>query len=126
MISPDHHRSHLQVAHANMEARIEQSVAYFEVQEQLKQASLDSTTQQTLTEEIRLLTCQIMSRSAISSLQYKPRSMSSALDPCCETILCTWVETLARSSFDYILNNVQLHKTNRVQMISTSDWHIDL
>lgn len=68
MISPDHHRSHLQVAHANMEARIEQSVAYFEVQEQLKQASVDSTTQQTLTEEIRLLTCQIMSRSALSSL----------------------------------------------------------
>lgn len=70
--SPDHDRSHLQVAHANMEARTEQSVAYFELQEQLKQASLDSTTQQTLTEEIILLTGQIMSRSAHPSLQYKP------------------------------------------------------
>ncbi len=47
-----------------MEARIEQSVAYFELQEQLKQASLDSTAQQALTEEIRSLTSQIMSRSA--------------------------------------------------------------
>ncbi|KAA6417106.1 MAG: hypothetical protein FRX49_03402 [Trebouxia sp. A1-2] len=31
-----------EVAHANMEARIEQSVAYFELQEQLKQAGLDT------------------------------------------------------------------------------------
>jgi len=62
----------LQVAHANMEVRIEQSLTYFEVQEQLKQAGLDSTTQQTLTEEMRLLTNQIVSRSAHLSLQYKP------------------------------------------------------
>ncbi|KAL0023706.1 hypothetical protein WJX79_005184 [Trebouxia sp. C0005] len=51
-----------EVAHANMEARIEQSVAYFELQEQLKQAGLDTSTQQALTEEITLLTSQIMSR----------------------------------------------------------------
>ncbi len=61
--SPDHHRFHLQVAHANMEARIEQSLAYVEVQEQLKQASLDSTAQQALTEEMTSLTSQILSRS---------------------------------------------------------------
>jgi len=71
-ISPDHHKSHLQVAHANVEARIEQSVAYFELQEQLKQAGLDSTAQQALTEEIRSLTSQIMSRSAHLSLLYRP------------------------------------------------------
>ena len=56
-----------------MEARIEQSVAYFELQEQLKQVSLDSTMQEALTEEISLLTSQIMSRSA----HLHPTAMSS-------------------------------------------------
>ncbi len=63
------------MAHANMEARIEQSVAYFELQEQLKQVSLDSTMQEALTEEISLLTSQIMSRSA----HLHPTAMSSIL-----------------------------------------------
>ncbi|KAL0020687.1 hypothetical protein WJX77_000534 [Trebouxia sp. C0004] len=51
-----------EVAHANMEARTEQSMAYFELQEQLKQASLDSTAQQALADDIRRLTSRIMSR----------------------------------------------------------------
>ncbi len=120
-ISPDHHISHLQVAHANMEARIEQSMACFELQEQLKQAGQDSTAQQALTEEIRSLTSQIMSRLAHLSLQYKTH-LCHLLLTLAVYILCTWVESLASSSLDHMLDNVQLHKANRVQSI-ISNWH---
>ena len=54
---------HIQVAHANAEARTEQSIAYFELQEQLKQPNLDDTYAKIKNTEVALLTSQILSRS---------------------------------------------------------------
>ena len=53
----------MQVAHANAEARTEQSIAYFELQEQLKQPNLDDSYAEIVNKEVALLTSQILSRS---------------------------------------------------------------
>ena len=69
----------MQVAHANAEARTEQSIAYFELQEQLNQPNLDDSYAKIVNNEVALLASQISSRSVSPDGQCKLVHVAAAV-----------------------------------------------
>ena len=58
-----------QVAHANVDARTQQSIAYFDLQQQLQQPGLDRQHKQDLNDKVSVLTSQILQRLVLKSSQ---------------------------------------------------------